>query len=82
MKTIRPSDMEVLARLRGEFTTLRREWGEWSRTAMLRFDELGRRLERIADRLDSIEERLDRKRAVGREEHGPPGSPAAGGTDG
>lgn len=68
MKTIRPTDLEVLARLRGEMSTLLREWKEWRPTAMLRFDELGRQFERINRRLDRIERRLDRQTGLGEEE--------------
>ena len=59
MKTIRATDMEVLSRLQGDVGMLRREWREANRTAVCRFDELGRQLQRIHRRLDALEERLD-----------------------
>ena len=60
MKTIKASEMELLSRLRGEVSMLRREWREANLTIGLRFDEMGRQLERINRRLNGIEARLDR----------------------
>ena len=52
MKTIRSSDMDVLSRIQAEVRMLRQEWRDGNRTAALRFDEIGRQLERINRRLD------------------------------
>ena len=59
MKTIKVSEMDLLSRLLGEVSMLRREWREANLTIGLRFDELGRQLERINSRLDGMEARLD-----------------------
>ena len=60
VKTIKASEMDLLSRLVGEVSMLRREWREGNLTVGLRFDELGRQLERINGRLDGMEARLDR----------------------